>query len=289
MTRGSKAVAVLGAGGTMGLPMARNIAAAGLPVRAWNRTAERAHPLKEHGVELADSPEAAAEGASILITLLSDAEAVLETTAGVLPELADGAVWIQMSTVGIEGTERCAELAREAGVELVDAPVLGTKLPAEQGELLVLASGPGSARAACEPVFDAIGRQTMWLGEVGAGTRLKLVVNSWLLSIVEGLAETLALARGTGVDPEDFFETISGGPLDLGYAQLKGRMMLEGDFEPSFKLSLAAKDAGLIQEACDRYGLELPILAAIERRLLEGAAEHGDRDMAATYRTSAPG
>ena len=152
----------------------------------------------------------------------------------------------------------------------------------------MLASGPDDALDRCEPIFEAVGQKTFRLGEAGTGTRMKLVVNSWLLSLVEGLGETIAFAEGIGIDPAEFLETISGGPIDNPYAQMKGRMMVERSFEPSFKLALAAKDADLVMEAIERHDLELPMLAAIEGRLHEAAREHGDEDMAATYLASAP-
>jgi 3-hydroxyisobutyrate dehydrogenase len=284
-------VAVIGAGGTMGLPMARRIAGAGYDVRAWNRTREKADPLADHGVEVVDDPKEAASGASIVLTILSDADAVIETMegdAGGLAGAAPGATWLQMSTIGIEGTERCAALADEHDLVLVDAPVVGTKKPAEDGKLTVLASGPDQAHSACDPIFDAIGQRTIWFGEAGSGTRMKLVINSWLVSVLEGLAETIAFAEGIGIDPARFLETIAGSPMDLPYAQMKGKMMIERSFDPSFKLSLAAKDAGLILEATERQDLELPLLETIKAQLESASNAHGDKDMAATYLASAP-
>ncbi|HEX3562362.1 MAG TPA: NAD(P)-dependent oxidoreductase [Solirubrobacterales bacterium] len=287
----SATVAVLGAGGTMGLPMARNIAKAGIEVLAWNRSREKAEPLAEDGVAVAHTAAEAASGASMLLTILSDTNAVISTMEGSDGALAGadrGATWLQMSTVGIEGTERCATLADQHGLVLVDAPVVGTKQPAEQGMLTVLASGPEEARDRCEPIFDAIGQKTIWLGEAGTGTRMKLVINAWLVSLVEGLGETIAFAEGIDIDPAQFLETISGGPIDNAYTQMKGRMMVERSFDPAFKLELAAKDAGLVLEAAQRHDLDLPMLEAIRARLAEAAEQHGEKDMSATYLASAP-
>lgn len=281
-------VAVLGAGSTMGLAMARNLARAGIPVRAWNRTREKAQPLESDGVSLHDTPREAAEGADMILTILSDADAVTDAAADAAPGPAKGAVWLQMSTIGERGTERCAELAAERGLTLVDAPVLGTKQPAEEGKLVVLASGPDGVRARLEPIFDAVGQKTMWVGEAGAGTRLKVVTNSWVLAVVEAGAEMIALAQGMDVDPRLVFDAIEGGPLDLPYLRLKGKAMLERNFEPSFRLGLAAKDAGLIEESAERYGIDAPLFGAIRRRLAESAAEHGEKDLSATYLASAP-
>jgi 3-hydroxyisobutyrate dehydrogenase len=290
MNAGTK-VALLGAGGTMGLPMARHIAGAGMDVVAWNRTPEKAESLGDEGIEIADTAAAAASGADILLTILSDADAVasaMEGEDGALPAVESEATWLQMSTIGIEGTERCATLADRHDLVLVDAPVVGTKKPAEEGKLTVLASGPDQARERCEPIFEAIGQKTVWLGEAGAGTRMKLVVNSWLLSLVEGLAETIAFAEGIDIDPAEFLETISGSPVDNPYAQMKGQMMIERSFEPSFKLELAAKDARLVLEAMERHDLELPMLEAIRAQLEEASREHGDKDMAAAFLASSP-
>ena len=280
-------IAVIGAGGTMGRPIARNLARAGFEVRAWNRTPERMAPLADEGIKVSASQAEAVEGAGLVLTVLSDADAVASSMAGVLDGAGPDTIWLQMSTIGIAGTEHCAQLAKETGVVFVDAPVLGTKAPAEKGELVVLASGPDGARARLEPLFEAIGKRTMWLGEAGTGSRLKVVVNSWILALVEGVAETIALAEGIDLRPELFLEAIAGGPMDVPYAQMKGEAMIERDFEPSFKLRLASKDAALVEEAVQRHGLDLPLVATIRRRLEDGVEAHGDEDMAATYLTSA--
>jgi 3-hydroxyisobutyrate dehydrogenase len=273
-------VAVLGTG-IMGAPMARNLLAAGFPVRAWNRTADKAAPLAEAGAVVAASPAEAAQGAQVVLTMLSDADAVIDSAVDAL----DGAeVWVQMSTVGVEGAERCAALASERGVALVDAPVLGSRQPAEEGKLTVLASGPDALRDRVDPLFDAVGAHTWWLGEAGAGQRLKLVANTWVLAIVQGLAETLVLAEGLGVPPQSFLDVIAGGPLDCGYAQVKGRGMIERSFPPAFPLRHAAKDLRLIEEAAERHDLDVPLIEAIAARFAEGvSAGHGDLDMSATF------
>jgi 3-hydroxyisobutyrate dehydrogenase len=268
--------------------MARNLARAGLEVRAWNRSPDKMHPLAEDDVQPADDPRTALAGADVAVTMLADADAVLDTMRRAIDAMPDGSVWLQTSTIGEAGIDACAELAAHHGVELVDAPVLGTKAPAEQGKLVVLGSGPERFREELRPIFDAIAERTMWIGEAGAGTRLKVVVNSWIVTVVEGGAETIALAEGMGVDPSLMFEALAGGALDLPYLQLKGAAIAERDFHPSFSLRLAAKDAGLVQESAALRDLELPVLDAIRRRLAEGVPEHGDADMSATFLTSAP-
>ena len=270
-------VAVLGTG-MMGAPMARNLLAAGFPVRVWNRTAEKAAPLGDAGAVVAGSPGEAADGASLLLTMLTDAEAVLDAARDAL----DGPdAWLQCSTVGLDGQSRIAALAAERRIPLIDAPVLGTRQPAEDGKLVVLAAGPASLHDRVAPVFDAVGSRTLWLGEAGEGQRLKLVANTWVMAVVEGLAETLRLAGDLGVPPERFLEAIAGGPLDAGYVQLKGKGMLAGDFEPSFLLRHAAKDLRLIEAATD---LDLPLVAATAARFAQAVeAGRGDLDMSAVY------
>jgi 3-hydroxyisobutyrate dehydrogenase len=274
-------IAVLGTG-TMGAPMARNIAQAGHEVVAYNRTRERAEPLAEDGIEVAGDAAEAVRGADVVVTIVSDGDAVASLVEPALGAM-DGAVWAQMSTVGITALERLVAMAGEAGVALVDAPVSGTKAPAEEGTLVVLASGPPDARERCAPVFDAVGARTVVLGdEPGPATRMKLVLNAWLVALVEGLAESIQLAEGLGVDPARFLEIIDGGPLGPPYAKLKGTMMIERSYEPSFALRWALKDAGLVEEAARNAGLDLPLTRTIVGRMQMAVdAGHGEDDMAA--------
>lgn len=303
----TETIALLGAGGTMGFPIARNIARAGLPTRVWNRTTEKAAPLAADGAYLARTPGEAARGAGVVLTMLANEDAVIgamdgpdgafATLPGAIhqnrvstgdPQGPHHALWVQMSTIGTAATRRCAELANRHGVGFVDAPVLGTRQPAEEGSLVVLESGPEEARPRLQPIFEAIGKRTIRAGEAGAGTRLKLVTNTWVLAVVEAGAEVIALAEGLDVNPAAFFQAIEGGPLDLPYLRMKGKAMIERDFEPAFRLALAAKDAGLVQQAAHARGLDLPLADAIARRLAEAAKEHGEADFSATYLMSTP-
>jgi len=280
----TESVAVLGTG-IMGAPIARNLLAAGFPVRVWNRSPEKAVALAGAGATVAGSPAEAADGAAIVLTMLADADAVLESAA---PALEGSEVWVQMSTVGLDGAERCAALAAERGVALVDAPVLGSRQPAEAGNLTVLASGPDAVRDRVEPLFAAVGSRTLWLGAAGAGQRLKLVGNTWVLALVESLAETIQLAEGLDVDPRAFLDAIAGGPLDTPYAQTKGPGMIERAFPPAFPLRHAAKDLRLIAAAAEGAALDVPLIEAVAARFAQGVdAGHGELDMSATFLTGA--
>lgn len=288
--RAADTVAVLGAGGIMGLPIATNLARAGFRVRAWNRSLSKAEPLTQAGVTIAANPAQAAGGAQVVLTMLADIDAVIaamDGPTGALAELPPGSTWVQMSTIGETGTAECADIARRHRVSFADAPVLGSQEPAEQGQLVILASGPPRARTALQPLFDALGRKTIWLGPAGAGSRLKLVLNAWVLAVVEAGAEIIALAEGLGLDPRLIFEALDGGALDLPYLRMKGLAITQRDFEPAFRLALAAKDAALVDDAAKRHGLELPLLSVLSERLAEGARTHGEKDMSATYLTSA--
>ena len=275
-------IALLGTG-TMGEGMARNIAAAGLPLRVWNRTASRAESLADVAT-VAGSVAEAVRGADVVITMLYDADSVAATMEEARGELGDDAVWLQQSTVGVEGCERLAALAEDLGVAYVDAPVLGTKKPAADGALVVLASGPAAARPLVDPVLDAIGSRTMWVGEAGAGSRLKLAANAWVFTVVEGIAESLALTRDLGLDPALFLEAVRGGALDAPYVQLKGKAMLDGGFDPAFALSGALKDADLILAAAAGAGVDLGVMSGVRGHFQRAVdAGHGDQDMSATY------
>ena len=204
MARTHERVAVLGIG-SMGHGMAASALRAGIPTVVWDRTAEATRDLAELGAEVAGSAAAAARRAAIVVTMVTDADAVLSIARdqGMLAALAPGAVWAQMSTIGVAGTDRVTALAnaQRPDVMLLDAPVSGSKDPAERGQLTIFASGPGGARARVPPLFDALGQRTIWVGEAGAGTRLKLVNNTWLAFAAEAVAASVALAAGWVLRP----------------------------------------------------------------------------------------
>ncbi|MCW2872464.1 NAD(P)-dependent oxidoreductase [Actinacidiphila oryziradicis] len=279
-------VAVLGTG-IMGAAMARNLAKAGLDVRAWNRTRAKAEPLAADGVRVVDTPAEAVRDAKVVLTILYDGPAVLETMRDAAPGLRPGAVWAQATTAGLDAIGPLADFARQHDLIFLDSPVLGTRQPAENGQLVILAAGPEEARAAVAPVFDAIGSRTNWVaddGSTGAATRLKLVCNSWVLVLTHGTAEAVALAKGLGVDFQAFLDAIDGGPLDNAYMRAKSAAILSGNLEPSFSVKTAEKDARLIVSAGESVGVRLDVAAAGAERFRRAVEKgHGDEDMAATY------
>ncbi|MGP3970817.1 NAD(P)-dependent oxidoreductase [Streptomyces sp. 6N223] len=283
-------VAVLGTG-IMGAAMARSLCRAGLEVRAWNRTRAKAEPLAAEGATIAGTPAEAVADADVVLTMLYDGHAAAESVRAAAAGLRPGAYWLQCTTAGIDGLTPLAALAREHGLVFVDAPVLGTRQPAEAGRLTVLAAGPASAREPLAPVLDAVGARTIWVGEEpGAATRLKLVCNSWVLAATHATGEALALAEGLGVDPGLFLDAIAGGPLDLGYLRAKAAAIRAGDFTPSFAVDTAEKDARLIVAAGEAAGVRLDLAEAGAERFRRASEQgHGGEDMAATYFASFAG
>jgi 3-hydroxyisobutyrate dehydrogenase len=279
-------VAVLGTG-IMGAPMARNLVRAGFDVRVWNRTRSKAEPLAADGARVADTPADAVSGADIVLTMVHDGHAALETMRQAAGSLTPGAVWAQCTTAGLGLLPDLDAFAREHDLVLVDSPVLGTKKPAEDGALLVLAAGPEAVRERLRPVYEAIGQRTLWLGEDGAGgagTRLKLVCNSWVLAVVSGTAEALALAKGLGVDQGGLLDAVSGGALDMGYLRLKAGMIINDDYATSFAVTTARKDAGLIVEAARQASVRLDVAEAGAERFRRAEEQgHGAEDLIASY------
>ncbi|MET7886625.1 NAD(P)-dependent oxidoreductase [Streptomyces avermitilis] len=283
-------VSVLGTG-IMGAAMARNLAQAGHTVRAWNRTRAKAEPLAADGAHIVDTPAEAVAGADAVLTMLHDGDAVLGVMRQAAPALRPGAAWIQSTTAGLDALTGLADFAREHRLAFFDAPVLGTRQPAEAGQLLVLAAGPMERRETVTPVFDAVGSRTLWTGEdaaAGSATRLKLVANSWVIAATNATGEVLALAKALGVDPQNFFDAIAGGPLDMGYLRAKADLVLNNRLTPaSFAVATAEKDARLIVQAGQEHGIRLDGAEASAERLHRAAVQgHADEDMAAVYYAS---
>jgi 3-hydroxyisobutyrate dehydrogenase len=278
-------VAVLGTG-LMGAGMARAMHRAGLEVTAWNRTRAKADALAEDGVDVVGTVGDAVAGADAVVTMLFDAEAVLAVAPEVSATLGPNAVWLQSATVGVEGIERIA--AQVGPTHLLDAPVLGTREPAEQGRLVPLVSGDGRLVERVRPVLDAIGTKTVLAGDrVGQATALKLACNAWVLSITAATAQSIALASSLGIDPGLFLEAIDGGPANAPMAQLKGKAMVAADYAPSFGLGGGRKDLHLITAAAG--GVDTALLDGV-RALFDRAVDagHADADIAAVYEILKP-
>jgi 3-hydroxyisobutyrate dehydrogenase len=237
----------------MGHGMATSALRAGIPTIVWNRRPEATRDLARLGAEVADSAADAARRAAIVVTMVTDTDAVISIAReqGMLAALARDAIWVQMSTIGVAGIERVAAMveAERPDVTLVDAPVSGSKDPAEHGQLTVFASGPDEARSRLAVLFDALGQRTIWVGPVGAGTRLKLVNNTWLAFATEAVTASVALARRLGLETRTVVEALGGGPLVSPWQGAKLERIANGEFSAQFALSLALKDVRLALQA----------------------------------------
>jgi len=243
----------------MGHGLANSVLRAGIPTVVWDRRPEATRDLAQLGAEVADSAAEAARQAAIVITMVTDTDAVLSIALehGMLAALTPGSIWVQMSTIGVAGNDRVAAMveSERPDVMLVDAPVSGSKDPAEHGDLTIFASGPDEAQPRLATLFDALGQRTIWVGGVGAGTRLKLVNNAWLAFAAEAVAASLALARGLGLETQTVLEALTSGPLVSSWQEAKLRRISNGEFSSQFALALALKDVRLALEAAgdDRF------------------------------------
>lgn len=277
-------VAVLGTG-AMGAGMAQSLLREGIDVVVWNRTPERAQRLADTGAEVASDPAAAVTGADVVVAILFDAAATLDVMTTALPAMADDAVFVQCATVGIEGAAQAAAVAAEHGVAFLDCPVLGTKAPAEQGKLVMLASGDRSLLQRVQPAFDAMGTKTVWAGdEPGNGSRLKLACNAWIATLAAAIGQSFALAKSLGVDQQLILDAFDGSAAGSPYLQAKGKAILDSSFAPQFSVDGVRKDTGLIRDAIVASGLSTVLVDGV-RAAFDAASEagHGDEDMAAVY------
>ena len=260
MAQTHEPVAVLGMG-VMGHGMAASALRAGIPTIVWNRTSEATRDLAELGAEVAETAADAARRAAIVLTMVTDAEAVISIARdqGMLAALAPDAIWVQMSTIGVAGIDRVAAVVgvERPDVMLLDAPVSGSKDPAEHGQLTIFASGPAEARSRVAALFDALGQRTIWVGEVGAGTRLKLVNNTWLAFAAEAVSTSVALAHRLGLETQTVLDALGGGPVVSAWQAAKLQRIANGEFSAQFALSLALKDVHLALQAAgdDRFAV----------------------------------
>jgi 3-hydroxyisobutyrate dehydrogenase len=276
------AVTIVGAG-IMGTAMATRLIDRGFTVAVWSRHAASHDTLIGRGAAVHPDVTAAVSGAMVVITMLPSGEVTrgVMFEGGALRHMATGALWVQMGTIGVPETEQLEVEAHRLrpDVTFVDAPVSGSRVPAETGQLLILASGPPAAATKLQPVFEALGRSTLWLGPAAAGSQMKLVLNTWLAFQTEGAAEAAALTDRFGLRRDDLASALEGNPLASDYALAKLRRMLDGDYQTDFSLGWALKDLDLVAEGAPDTA---PIAAAIAgrwRRLVDDG--WGEADVSA--------
>jgi 3-hydroxyisobutyrate dehydrogenase len=281
-------VGLLGVG-LMGSAMAHRLLDQGIEVLAWDRNPEKIGALVERGAERGDEPAAVVSGTDVVITMLPTAPIVLDVVEPLLDDWPRETIWLQMSSVGATEADQLVEVARAHDVTLVDAPVSGSTHPAEEGELTILASGPGSSRASVEPVFEVLGSRVLWVGEAGMGSRLKMAANHWMIAMTAALAESMDLCEVMGLDQRQFIDLLDGGPLGSAYGLMKLNEMLAHDYPAGFPVRLALKDLELVREVEQDSKAAMPLLDVVHQRFLAADEEHADEDLAAVYEVGRPG
>jgi 3-hydroxyisobutyrate dehydrogenase len=272
----------------MGRAMAGTAHRNGIPTVVWNREPSVARRMADQGVEVATSVTEAVEEASMVITMVTDTQAVTSIAIdfGMLEALPAGSVWAQMSTIGIDGTLAISSIVEKQRPDILflDAPVSGSKVPAEQGKLTIFASGSEQARPTADPIFAAIGQRTVWLGQVGMGSRMKLVNNTLLAFTAEGVANSLALAARLGVEVGGVLDAFEGGPLMSPWMAAKISRIEGGDYSPEFPLALALKDVNLALEQADPE--RFTVLASLAREWEQVVGQGlGDEDVTVVTRS----
>ena len=269
--------------GHMGLPMASRIAASEFPLIVWNRTPGRAAPLASAGPVLADSPRALAAACDIVITMLSDAgaaQAVLCGPDGVLSAARPGTVAVDMSTIGPDAAREIAARAASHGVAFLDAPVSGSVALAEQGALTVMAGGPREAFDRARPVLATLSKAQLYLGPQGAGAAMKLAVNILIAATNQAIAEALALAERSGINPATAYDTFASSAVASPFIGYKRDAFLSPGTSPvSFTTALMSKDLALALAA---LGAAPHPLTSAAKDFLDAAcaAGYGDADFA---------
>jgi 3-hydroxyisobutyrate dehydrogenase-like beta-hydroxyacid dehydrogenase len=271
--------------GTMGFPMAHNLARAGHAVTGWNRTAAKAEPLVAKGARPAETPRHCATGQDLVFTCLADeraVEEVLEGDQGVLAGLSAGEILVDVSTSGVRATRWMEERVTARGAALVAAPVLGSKAAAERAQLVVVAGGPPAALDRARPALHAISARLVELDDPARAALMKLVVNAIGGAMIAGFGEALALGAAGGLDLAKIIETVQASSFHSPIYLMKGEQVLARDWKPRFSIALAEKDQRLAQEAAAELGARMPVNGAV-RRLFADAVEsgRGDRDLAA--------
>jgi len=290
MAATSEPVAVLGIG-AMGHGMAHSALRAGIPTIVWNRNKAATRDLADAGAEVADTPADAASRAGIVVTMVTDADAVssIAREQGMLAALRPDAIWAQMSTIGVAATDKLADVVRteRRDVTFLDAPVAGSREPAERGELTIFLSGPQEARPRVTPLFNALAQRTLWVGPAGFGSRLKLVNNTWVAFASEAVVASMAVARRLGLSPETVLTALSGGPLVSPWQEPKLQRVAKGDYSPEYSLELALKDVRLaLQVTNDDQFVALAGLAEEWQRALSHG--FGEEDLTVVSRILEP-
>ena len=274
--------------GTMGKPMALNLHKAGYELGVYNRSPEKTEPFKELDIPVFETPAELTENSDIIIIMVSDSDALIDVVLGydgVQQSLAEGKTVINMSTVSHEATMEVDEAVGMKGARFIEAPVSGTKKPAEDATLTVLAAGDKELVEEQKRLLKTMGKTVIYCGETGQATYMKLTINLLLGNMMQALGETLVFGKKLGLKPSTILENIGSGPLNTPLFSMKGQMITERNFEKNFPVNLLLKDLDLVLDAARNNGVMLPLTSAA-REAVNGANAlgHGEEDMAAVVK-----
>jgi 3-hydroxyisobutyrate dehydrogenase len=271
----SERVGVIGLG-IMGAPMARNLVKAGFDVTVWNRTRAKADALARDGARVAATPRDLAREVDVLVVMVTnspDVEAVLFGKDAALDGARPGQLWIDMSTISPEVTRSIAARLRERGVQMLDAPVSGGDKGAREGTLSIMVGGEEATFERCRPVFEAMGKNIVYIGENGAGQTAKLCNQIACAVNIQAMCETLMFAARSGIDPRRMLQAVTAGAAGSWMMANLAPRILNGDFAPGFMVKLQQKDLRLVLEAADPMKLPLPATVVVQQlfRAVEAA------------------
>jgi 3-hydroxyisobutyrate dehydrogenase-like beta-hydroxyacid dehydrogenase len=274
--------------GIMGSAMAANIQRAGYPLMVFNRSSARTDTWAARGVGVASSPKALAQATEVIILMVTGPEAIDEILwgpQGAAAALNERKVLINMSSVSPQYTRDLQQKLDPLGVSFIDAPVSGTKKPAEDGTLLILAGGPEGQVAELTPLLSTMGKKVIYCGEAGQGSMMKMAINLLLGIMMTGLAETVNFGLLGGLSLETILEVIFSGPLNCGLYQMKADMLRQEDYPPNFPLKHMTKDSKFILDTAYQTGAPTPLGQMILHLFRQGVARGwGDADFAAVAR-----
>lgn len=275
--------------GTMGKPMAMNIQKAGYSLHVYNRSREKTKPFQDLDVPVHETPKELAENSEVIIVMVTSPEAVKKVVLaenGIVEGLQPGTIVINMSTVAHETTMGAADIIESAEGKYLDVPVSGTKKPAEDGTLVILAGGEEQLIQEVTPLLNTMGKQIIHCGDVGQATNMKLMINLLLGSMMQGFSEALTFGEKAGLDFDKMMDTIDAGGLSSLFYNAKGNLIKEGDYTKNFAAELLHKDLSLVLNEAGKHGVPLPQTAAAREVLISVKAfGFGDEDMAAVYKT----
>lgn len=273
--------------GIMGSAMASNLVKAGFEVTVWNRTAERTASLEALGATTAATPAEVVGACEITFAMVSDPAATHEVVfgeGGVLEGVSAGHDYVEMSTIDDVTSHEVAQAVSQRGARYLEAPVTGTKKPAEEGQLVILGAGDPTLFEAAKPAFDVMGKLAVFLGEVGNGERMKLVINGVMGEVMAALAEGAALAEKAGLEPETLLQLLDAGIVASPLFRVKGPLLLSREYPASFPLKHMQKDLRLALELAERIGQPLHCMAAVNQVYKRAAVDgHADEDLSAVF------